>query len=407
MFRRHRWITLLIVLLLAVSLAACSGKDKEKEQGQAAQEAPAAEQQAPTDTPAPKPTDTPVPEPTDTPAPEPTATPESSEAAGGEAAPSGEPSEETTSIFAQPSETLPSFRFRGKLVQVLTLEDGTEEVTRMETEGAFVKTDSPQGGDQYFAITTADPSGEESMTMYEVGENIYINTEGEWIVLPRDESGMYSMFADLFTNPMGEMAFFAEEAKKVGEEEINGIKTVHYRIDDPLVFAELADMTEEDGELVTASVDVWVAKDGNYIVKYKLTAEAKGAQTFDSQGNEVVGDERVDWEFELYDVGADIVIEVPEDAPQPGELNVPGFGEGEFPLPPDTEVGTSLFGTAMLESNLSEEEFIQFYKDALPDWTIEGGFGIYTFSKGDTSFSMLLEQDEETGKLNAVLLPNE
>ncbi len=405
MDRRQRWFTLLIVLLLAVSLAACGGKDKEKEE--AAQEAPAAEQQAPTDTPAPKPTDTPVPEPTDTPVPEPTATPESSEAAGGEAAPGGESGEETTSFFAQPSETLPSFRFRGKLVQVLVLEDGTEEISRMETEGAFVKTDSPQGGDQYITITTADPSGEESMTMYEVGENIYINTEGEWIVLPREEAGLYTMFATLFTNPMAEMGFFAEEAKKVGEEEVNGIETIHYRIDDPLVFKELADLSEEEGELVQASVDVWVAKDGNYIVKYKLTAEQKGTKTFDSQGNEVIGDERVDWEFELYDVGADIVIEVPEDAPQPGQLNVPGFEEGEFPLPPNTEVGLSLFGTAMLESDLSEEEFIQFYKDALPDWTIEGGFGIYTFTKGDTSFSMLLEQDEETGKLTAVLLPNE
>ncbi len=405
MHRRRSWFTLLIVLILALSLAACGGKDKEKKE-EAAQEAPAAEQQAPTDTPAPKPTDTPVPEPTDTPAPEPTDTPESSPATGNEATPGGE---ESTAVFAQPSESLPSFRFRGKLVQTLTLPDGTEEISRVEMEGAFVKTEGPQGSDQYFVINNVDPSGEESMTLYEVGENLYIQTEGEWIVLPRNESGMYTMIADLFANPMSEMAFFAEEAKKVGDEEVNGIETVHYRIDDPLVFKRMAEMTAEEGELVSASMDVWVAKEGNYIVKYKLSAEQKGTTTYDSQGNEVVGDQRIDWEFELYDVGADIVIQVPEDAPQPGQLNVPGFEEGEFPIPPDTEVGTSFFGTAMLESNLSEEEFMQFYRDALESqgWSIEGGFGVYTFTKGDTSFSMLVETDEETGKLTAVLLPNE
>jgi hypothetical protein len=389
------------LLILALVLSAC-GKDKKAEsttpESAAAQEvateAPAA---APTDTPAPTPTFTP-------PAPEPTDTPESAEA--GQA-----PAETAGPSYASPEEVLDSYRTKGLLKNSIVYPDGRTEVSATEMSGAFVKTDGPYGSDQLFDFKSAmNDTTEESFTIYEVGDNLYLNTQGEWITVGRDQESMYNMLADVFVTTLQEIGFYIGEAKDAKDETINGIDAIHYSIDDPIAFARLADINpEQDGELQSVQVDVWVAKDGNFVVKYLLEAKITNAPATDDQGNEVKTDQEVRWEFELYDINADIEIVLPEDAPEPGTINVPGFEPGEFPLPPETEVGTSFFGTVELTSDLSEDDFVAFYKKTLGDlgWSVEGAMGFWTFTKDDTSFSMMLSTDEQTGKTTATFLPNE
>lgn len=409
MMQKRSLLTLLVVLLLAVGLAGCGG-DEEPEPT----DTPVPVVAAPTDTPVP-PTDTPVP-PTDTPVP-PTNTPEPTSPPaeeGGQASSGGESggaeasAAETQSAYASPSDVLKSFRSRGTFAMTSTYADGSTEQQVMQFEGAFVAADNAYGSDEYVAITVNEGDVPQSMTIYKVGDNVFVNSEGEWITVGRDNSGMFTMMADIFTSMMSEVIVNMDEAQNLGEEAINGVQAVHYRVDEPEVFKRMAQITgEQDGVIETVAVNVWVATDGNYVVKYSIQASVTGVPTTDDAGNDVVADQTVDWSFEIYDINSgDVTVTLPPDAPEPGVVSIPGFAEGEFPLPEGAEIEMSMFGMPQVVSDLSEEDLTAFYRQALTDlgWTFNGTMGFYEVSKDDVSFTMWISTDPETGKSTAQII---
>ncbi|GEM_PF-1818458 len=386
---------LLLMLALALLLGACGGEEEAP-----APETPAvAEPVSPTDTPTPEPP-TPTPEPpTPTPTPEPPtpapAVPEAESPASEEA---------TSPVYANPIDTLDRFRVRGELYTVTTLPDGTTREESIQMEGAFVRVDNPWGANDYFQITSMGSmeEGPQTVVIYRVDDVAAVQVEDEWLTVSRDEAFLFTFMADIFTTAMDEIAPDLTDAERVGVEEVNGVEAVHYRLTDPELFAMLADIQEEeDGRVESISLDVWVAQEGNYILKYAMEARAVEVPDEDATGQEVRVTQEVRWTFELYDINSpDVEVSLPEGLPKPEEVSVPGFEPGAFPMPEGAEVTGTMFGIIQIATDLSPEEAQTFYEETLADlgWTVEGMAGFYQVSKGETTFSLIITQDEASGR---------
>ncbi len=396
---KRTWQPLILLMLaLALLLGACGGKEEAP-----AQEAPAvAEQAAPTDTPTPEPP-TPTPEPpTPTPTPEPP--PPMPTAATTEAEPSGSAEEATSAVYANPIDTLERFRARGELYTVTTLPDGTVREESIQMEGAFVRADNPWRANEYFRITSTGSmeEGPQTVVIYRVDDVAAVQVDDEWLTMSRDEAFFFAFMADIFTTAMDEIAPDLTDAERVGGEEVNGVATIHYRLIDPELFMKLADIQEdEDGRLESVALDVWVAQEGNYILKYAMEARAVEVPDEDDAGQEVRVTQEVRWAFEIYDVNSpDVEVSLPEDLPKVDEVSVPGFEPGAFPMPEGAEITGTMFGVIQIATDLSPEEVQTFYQETLADlgWTVEGMAGFYQVSKGEATFSLIITQDEASGR---------
>ncbi len=309
-----------------------------------------------------------------------------------------------STAYANPIDTLDRFRARGELYTITTLPDGTTQEESVQMEGAFVRADNPWGSNEFFQITSTSPmeEGPQTIVVYRVDDVAAVQVEGEWLTMSRDEAFFFAFMADIFTTAMDEIAPDLTDAEKVGVEEVNGVQAIHYRLIDPELFMKLADIQEdEDGRLESVSLDVWVAQEGNYILKYAMEARAVDVPEADETGQEIQVTQEVRWTFEIYDINSpDVVVTLPEDVPQPGEVSVPGFEPGAFPMPEGAEVTGTMFGIIQISTDLSPEEVQTFYEETLADlgWTVEGMAGFYQVSKGETTFSLIITQDEASGK---------
>jgi len=373
-----RILTLLLVALLAVSLAACGEDDPTPTA------TPEAAAVAATDTPAP-PTDTPVPA-TNTPAP-----------AAAAATNTPAPEASVASSFAAPNDILKSYRTKGQFLITTTFPDGTSAEQDMQLEGAYVRADNAYGSDELFQMTINEDSSVETVAIYKIGEWVSANSQGEWITVDRDNAGLFTSMSDIFTSFVDQFSLESEGATNLGEEVVDGIETDHYRMDDITAFERMAQMAPDSAEVIeTVQMDVWVAKEGGFILKYAIQATVSNVADTDSSGAEVLTTQSVNWSYEIYDTNSDIAIELPADAPEPGVISIPGFAEGEFPVPEGGKMAANMIGMPEITSDLSQEELVTFYTDSFAalGWSFSGDFGFYEVKKGDASFSMFIDTDD-------------
>jgi hypothetical protein len=137
-----------------------------------------------------------------------------------------------------------------------------------------------------------------------------------------------------------------EGARRVGSvEEVNGIPAHHYVFDEQdIVWGGL---TEVEGEL-------WVAAEGDYVVKFTL--QAQGEDPFTGRQGSLA------WLYELMDVN------VPLDIVPPAACQT---AEEEFPLMPDAADVTRVGGMISYTSASSFEDVLAFYQEAMlaEGWT--------------------------------------
>ncbi len=371
----QRFLSLLYILLLAVALAGCGD-----------------EEPTPTATPAAAlvvATDTPVP-PTNTPL-LPTSTP------GAPATNTPLPAVRATNNFQAPSAVLKSYRTQGQFLITTTFPDGTTDMQEMNLEGAFVKADNSYGSNESFRMLIQEQSGEDSFEIYKIGEWASVNSEGEWITLGRDNAGLFTAMPDIFGGFVDQFVQGQADAQNLGDEDVEGVAATHYQIEDVAIFRQIAQIGPDSEEVIEqVGMDVWVAKEGNYILKYSVQAEASNVKQTDSSGAEVLASQNVNWQYLVYDVNQDFTISLPADAPEPGAISIPGFAEGEFPLPEGAKLTANQIGMPQVTGELSQAELTKFYTDAFAaaGWSFTGDFGFYQVSKGEVNFTMFIDTDE-------------
>ncbi len=119
------------------------------------------------------------------------------------------------------------------------------------------------------------------------------------------------------------------QVEDLGQEDVRGVTTTHYRavldiqaLADQMDADQAADLADDVGDLsmVDFPIDLWIGEDGN-VYRYSIEVDATAA------GTESEDFERMTMVFEMWDYGADIVIEPPpaDEIASEDELSF-GFG---------------------------------------------------------------------------------
>lgn len=336
---------LVVCLFLVVSLAACGGRK------------PAADRNADTGNTAPasmQATAAPA-EAADTAAPAkaPTKAPTATAVAAPTEAPTAEPTEETLSITNRTEglDKLKSYRARWVLEWSGTEDDKPVTTTMNWTEEY---TSDPKALHITFASTSSDEDSEPAAEIWQVGGMSYMvgGKAGEEPVCISFSSDEESQFERGLFNPA--MLGALENARYVGMDTVNGIRTRHYQYDEETL--ALTGSAKVSGE-------IWVAADGGYVVKDVARWEG-GFDFLDTDDDETrVG--KGEWTWELSDIDQPITIEAPESCA--GATN-------DLPMMADA-TGKGNFGGAIFYKTASApEDVVKFYQKQMPaaGWEAEG-----------------------------------
>lgn len=178
-------------------------------------------------------------------------------------------------------------------------------------------------------------------------------------------------------------------AQRVGNETINGVPTVHYKID--VTGLEAMGYLNGDG-------DVWVAESGNYVVKY--TFQATGSNKLFGGSSDSEG--TVKWTYEITDVNQPIDIQAPADC---------GGTAEDIPVMADAQ-DQAAFGEMNTYSTASSfEDVVAFYEKEMKvnGWTeAEGGMSadglsMKDYTKDGRKVQIMISADSGGGKTSVMI----
>lgn len=170
-----------------------------------------------------------------------------------------------------------------------------------------------------------------------------------------------------------------ENARRIQpDEQVNDILCRHYAFDETSV--GWAAFTHAEGE-------VWIAVDGEYVVKYILEAEGKDPAS-QEEGH-------IEWEYEIRDVNQPVTIEPPAGCEAT---------ESEFPIISDATDMTTMGGMVTYESGSSFDVVLAFYQEQMPaeGWSDTGdsftspGTAMLSYAKDGRTATVMLTEEEGT-----------
>jgi len=311
-----------------------------------------------------------------------------------EAAPTSVPVEEEqeTSVenISNSLEDLPSYRMRFTFSFEGQDADGTDQSGSMEMLQEVIK----ETNDNHFRWSASGAAASESaqggvVEMFQVGDTSYMYSPES-----TEEQKCVGFSTQETQSPMGallkpdQLIGGVEKATLVARDQtVNGVTTDHYTFDEGgLGF----------GTFGSAKGDLWLAKDGNYLVKYSGTATGSNS----IMGTEAEG--TFTWEYNVEDVGAIEAITLPEEcAGQAPATDIPV---------PENATEKSSFGTIItFKSSEDPAALAAFYQEQLPanGWTAGEASNLETmqmleFTKEDRKLSVTITTEEAGG--SSVLL---
>jgi hypothetical protein len=178
-------------------------------------------------------------------------------------------------------------------------------------------------------------------------------------------------------------------AQRVGNETINDIPTVHYKLD----VSSLQTLGYLNG-----NGDVWVADPGNYVVKYVFQATGSD-QLFGGSSN---SDGTIKWDYEVSDVNKPIDIQAPADC---------GGTAEDIPVMADAQDPASLGSMSTYSTPSKFEDVVAFYEKEMPakGWTeAEGGMSaeglsMKNYTKDGRTVQVMISADSSGGKTSVMI----
>lgn len=170
------------------------------------------------------------------------------------------------------------------------------------------------------------------------------------------------------------------------DETVNGILCRHYTFDESSIF--WTGLSYVEGE-------VWIAVDGDYVVRYVMQAEGIDP-TSQQEGY-------IEWEYEVRDVNTSITIEPPPSCEA---------AESDFPIMPDATNMTTMGGMVMYESASSFDDVLAFYQEQMPanGWSDTGdsfsspGSAILSYTQEGSTATVTLA--DEGGTVSVIIVSN-
>jgi hypothetical protein len=247
--------------------------------------------------------------------------------------------------------------------------------------------------------TVEEEGGTNAIDFYKLGDMVYMKNAAmgdTWISFSGEDAGAF------------EQGFFAPDEQldlpKTAHcdsqvETINGISAAHCS------FTE-EDIVGDEATYDTLRGEVWVATEGNYIVKFNL--EADGYRSL-QEGEGLFDFGSVSYEYELKDPNGDFTITPPEEAQgatNPLEGITGGGSLGDFPTLDDAQQVTSAPGLLNYYTASDIPTVVDFYRQELPanGWqeNVDQGYvgddnASLNFQKdGDILTVVLVKEDSQT-----------
>jgi hypothetical protein len=305
----------------------------------------------------------------------------------------------------------PSYEAQGSFGSQTVYTDST--IVQQQGRFSIVQSEAPNayGGNQQYTLSTQRAAGQsDEINVYQIEDYIVVNfSGGEWMLARRDQGSNIVRAIQPLTDLAILFPRIIDQAELVGQENIGGISTLRYRIDDPTgqgarLIQPLLALT---GDIRSLKLEVWIAVPGGYVVAYNFQVELAGARVLDEEGNEVRADQAVSWTYQLTPTEEPQPITWPADAPTPKAFPLPGFAAGEFPIPPNTELLTLVRGVPELISMESLVSVDSFYRTELLalGWEVEGEDGLLRGNKEGITIQLLISEDMATGGTHITVIP--
>lgn len=374
--KNPRWIAILILLAsLTLGLVACGGEAEPTAAPVA--EAATATPLPPTDAPAP--TDTTPP--TDTPPPVDT--------------PTSEP-DETTGELSLDEVGIPSDLSSYRATMTISI-SGTQAGEPIDETLSFLIEYTSDPLAQHTVMTglgMGDSEGMDSIEVYQVEGMDYLNLGDRWLAMPSTEDS-------LDTTGLIEPEDVLDDTcgwKDQGQTEYNGVRVRHWTASkEDMEACMTAEQMADVGDITSASGDLYIAEEGNYVVHMNLVFEGKNLEAALGSEDEGLDEGRMEVTFDMTDVNEPIVIEVPEEALASSSL------PEDIPVPEDAEEVTNAFGMITFNSPSTAAEVAEFYQTQMPQngWTevsvseLSGMF-MLEYSKDGRTASLMIDTDEDT-----------
>jgi hypothetical protein len=314
---------------------------------------------------------------------------------------SGPAAATSLAIEAPPEAGVPldSFKARGLFTTTTRFAGGAETIQRGEYQFTATGSSEPERAASLYELTTQrDSDPPDSITLYQlpIGTAVTFN-DGTWLVNdPAQESSFAKALQPVVRLPEAFLRII-DQAEIIGLEMRSGQAVTHYRLAGAENFMELlGPILTTQGSVIAFQFDCWVVPDPESVLAYAFQASLTGVPTLDLNFIETQADQTVAWSYERFDTSSAITVSWPTGVPLPGEVYVPGMEP--FPLPPNTILLDTYAGISDLLSQEPVSIVATYYQAILGEqgWKMEGAAGLYTYSKGDDRFTMILTKDEST-----------
>ncbi len=179
-------------------------------------------------------------------------------------------------------------------------------------------------------------------------------------------------------------------AQRLGNETVNDVPTVHYKIDSTSLAA--LGYLNSDG-------DVWVADPGNYVVKYTFQATSTGKEAFFGSAQ---GQGTIKWDYEVTEINQPIDIQAPANC---------GGAASDIPMMSDAQDQASFGGMSTYSTPSKLADVIAFYDKEMKaqGWT-EGEGGMSTdamsmknYTKDGRNVQIVITADASSGKTTVMI----
>jgi hypothetical protein len=240
--------------------------------------------------------------------------------------------------------------------------------------------------------------------MYQLEDTTYVQFGDQWLRIPTTDGFAADMDImeprDLIDDTCG--------WRQERDTSYQGIAAYHWTLSTE---DALECMTAEDtggiGSLTEASGDLYVAKEGNYILHMRLVLGGSDLEASLSSDDQVLDQGRMEVTFDMWDVNQPLTIEIPEEALASGSL------PEDLPIPHDAEELSNAFGIITYETSQTPAAINDFYQAQLPanGWTEvsaeeTSGMFMLEYTKDGRILNLTINSDD-SGKTSVLIIAEE
>lgn len=323
--------------------------------------------------------------------------------------PAAEPTAETgddslSSIFPQSlnvSDSAQGFDTLDSYQMEMTIATTVSDTTQTIHATMIISTDPAQSQMSFSFEGMEDMAGMGNMSMTQIeGTSYMIVPEFGCITSAAGETD------DAFSNSLDANEFLEEigEAQLVGEETINGIETLHYTFDETAVQDETTQFNSVQG-------DVYIAKEGNYIVRFRLEGEGPvGSLGIAMLEEETDADQTIGLmviEMNLTSINEPVEITIP------AECGNSGVADSEYPVLEDAYESGSFGGIVTYKTDTPFADAVAFYQESLAadgwvyqeadSFIMDGTTALMYFDQGDRSLTVTITQETGSSAFTVVI----